>query len=406
MKKLNPHFYLAFPVLFTFLLVFQGCKEDSDEDDAPAGNDPPSCVITSPVSGIEIDKGETVSVAVTASDADGSISQVKLFLDGSERGTVTAPPYDFSWNTTNESAGNHILSAVAYDDQMDYASDEINVIIKDTAANDPPLAGFSADPTSGEPPLTVTFTDESTNAPILWDWQFGDGASSTEQNPTYVYDEEGVYTVSLKVTNEYGQDTETKTDYITVSVGGGTVGSFTDPRDGQQYATIEINGQVWLSENLRYEIGNSWAYNDSNQYVATYGRLYTWNAADSACPSGWHLPTDSEWKQLEIYLGMSPAIADQTGYRGTFEGRKMKSTDGWLNNGNGTNISGFDALPGGIRYNAFSWGPHLEEGHWWSATDAASPDAAWVRKLKYNDDRVGRYSNQKTYGLSIRCVED
>lgn len=63
-------------------------------------------------------------------------------------------------------------------------------------------------------------------------------------------------------------------------------------------------------------------------------------------------------------------------------------------------------LPGGIRFGAGSWGPRLEEGHWWSATDAAAPDAAWVRKLKYNDDRVGRYSNQKTYGLSVRCVED
>jgi PKD repeat protein len=80
----------------------------------------------------------------------------------------------------------------------------------------PPVANFTASPTSGTEPLTVTFTDTSTNSPTSWLWSFGDGGTSTERNPTHVY-LPGTYTVSLTVTNAAGSDSETKTDYITVT---------------------------------------------------------------------------------------------------------------------------------------------------------------------------------------------
>ncbi len=82
--------------------------------------------------------------------------------------------------------------------------------------NQPPSAGFSASPVSGTPPLTVNFTDQSIFNPTSWDWTFGDGGTSTEQNPTHTYDAVGTYTVSLTATNAYGSDTETKPDYISV----------------------------------------------------------------------------------------------------------------------------------------------------------------------------------------------
>ena len=79
-----------------------------------------------------------------------------------------------------------------------------------------PLANFSASPTRGAAPLTVHFSDQSTDTVDLWSWDFGDGSSSTEQNPTHIYNDYGTYTVSLTVTGPFGSDTESKTNYINV----------------------------------------------------------------------------------------------------------------------------------------------------------------------------------------------
>ncbi|AAM05160.1 DUF3344 domain-containing protein [Methanosarcina acetivorans] len=83
-----------------------------------------------------------------------------------------------------------------------------------------PVSAFTASPISGDAPLTVNFTDESTGSPTTWEWDFGDGANSTEQSPVHTYSTEGTYSVNLTVTNEDGSDSELKTDYITVTQAG------------------------------------------------------------------------------------------------------------------------------------------------------------------------------------------
>ncbi|UCC68002.1 MAG: S-layer homology domain-containing protein [Armatimonadota bacterium] len=80
-----------------------------------------------------------------------------------------------------------------------------------------PEADFSGSPTSGTAPLTVSFTDLSTSSPTAWEWEFGDGGTSTEQNPSYTYLLAGVYTPSMTATNAGGSDTEIKVAYITVA---------------------------------------------------------------------------------------------------------------------------------------------------------------------------------------------
>jgi PKD repeat protein len=80
-----------------------------------------------------------------------------------------------------------------------------------------PVAGFSAFPTYGKPPLEVQFTDKSTGSPTAWFWNFGDGTYSREENPTHTYSKAGEYTVALTVKNDLGSDTATKNRYITVS---------------------------------------------------------------------------------------------------------------------------------------------------------------------------------------------
>lgn len=81
----------------------------------------------------------------------------------------------------------------------------------------PPVAAFSGTPTSGVAPLSVTFTDSSTNTPTSWAWTFGDGNTATTQNPSNTYQNAGNYTVELTATNAAGSDAETKTGYITVT---------------------------------------------------------------------------------------------------------------------------------------------------------------------------------------------
>ncbi len=86
-----------------------------------------------------------------------------------------------------------------------------------TPPTDPPVAAFIGNPTSGTAPLSVGFTDQSSANPTSWNWNFGDGATSTAQNPSHTYSTAGNYTVSLTATNAYGSDTLTKTSYISVT---------------------------------------------------------------------------------------------------------------------------------------------------------------------------------------------
>ncbi len=156
------------------------------------------------------------------------------FGDGIGTSTAQNPSYTYT------TAGTYTVTLTATNA---FGSDGETKVDYVTAAEPyyPPTAEFTADPTSGAPPLSVDFTDLSTNDPTSWSWDFGDGVgTSTAQDPSYTYTAAGTYTVSLTVTNAYDTDTETKVDYITVAAasrayalndvpGDGTVaGSFTD----------------------------------------------------------------------------------------------------------------------------------------------------------------------------------
>lgn len=178
-----------------------------------------------------------------------------------------------------------------------------------------------------------------------------------------------------------------------------------DPRDDQTYTTVQIGNQCWMAENLNYETSNTWWYDNSSANGDVYGRLYTWDAALTACPPNWHLPSDDEWKQLERYLGMSQIEADHEDWRGIYEGEKLKSISGWNNNGNGTDEFGFSALPGGYRYYGGSFDDLGDGGYWWSATEDYSV-SAWYRGLYYGSDKVARNINYGEDGFSVRCLRD
>lgn len=85
----------------------------------------------------------------------------------------------------------------------------------------------------------------------------------------------------------------------------------------------------------------------ATENYSKYGVLYGFGAILAACPSGWHLPSDSEWKQMEIQLGMSQSDANNSSWRGTNQDSMLKALSGWNSSENGTNSSGFSTIPGG-----------------------------------------------------------
>jgi len=157
--------------------------------------------------------------------------------------------------------------------------------------------------------------------------------------------------------------------------------------------TVKIGSQTWTAENINNEGGGKCYGNDPSN-CAKYGRLFTWEEALVACPSGWHLPSDAEWTTLVNNVGGE-----------NIAGKKLKSKTGWTNNGNGTDEYGFSALPGGIGGSDGGFYTVGSGGLWWSATESAA-DYAWYRNMGYDGEYVLRLGNGKTSLLSVRCVQD
>jgi uncharacterized protein (TIGR02145 family) len=191
--------------------------------------------------------------------------------------------------------------------------------------------------------------------------------------------------------------------------------------DGNAYNTVQIGIQLWTRENLQvthYRDGspiamvtdnNVWKslgtgaycnYNNEENNVNTYGRMYNFYAIDdnrNLCPVGWHVPSDAEWATLTSYLG-GIAVA----------GGKMKETGTthWTSTNTGaTNESGFTALPGGFRrYYDGTFHDIRVLGGFWSATEDNLVNV-WTRILEYNVANVRRDYSYKTDGFSVRCIQ-
>lgn len=228
----------------------------------------------------------------------------------------------------------------------------------------------------------------------------------------------GTYYVAAFAKNAKGTASGDTLSFTTFTCGTSTVSY-----DGYDYATVSINTQCWFKENLRttiyrdnsvistnldnaawmsttsgaqtvYGEGASAVIGGSSDEVAnlaTYGRLYNWYAVNTGllCPTGWHVPTDAEWTTLEIDLGISP-------------GAQLKATSpAW----DGTNTSGFSALPGGYRaYNVGDFYFVPTYGYWWTST--ANGGQAWRRNLDTGNPNVPRYSDYPQNGFSVRCIRD
>ncbi|MBN1185878.1 MAG: fibrobacter succinogenes major paralogous domain-containing protein [Bacteroidales bacterium] len=209
-------------------------------------------------------------------------------------------------------------------------------------------------------------------------------------------------------------------------------GTFTDPSDGRVYRTVKIGRQIWMAENLdaeKYRNGdlianrkgkNEWGkseagawcfYDNKAKNEETYGKLYNWFAVSDLrglAPDGWHIPTDDEWKELEIYLGLGKADAGYRGWRGSDIGGKLKETGTmhWCGPNTGaTNESGFTARPGGYRdidgfFYVLGYG-----GYWWSASEHTEY-IVWYRSLYHTYSKIHRTDSYAGDGFSVRCIRN
>jgi uncharacterized protein (TIGR02145 family) len=200
---------------------------------------------------------------------------------------------------------------------------------------------------------------------------------------------------------------------------------FTDSRDDNTYRTVVIGSQIWMKENLKYlpsitsgtvsqtepryyvhgYYGTDLAEAKATSNYSTYGVLYNWVAATNgastsssspsgvqgACPSGWHLPSESEW--LELFDGLGGAADARA---------KLKESGNthWLNDdlSGATNETGFTALPGGQHYNANEFFDLGYSTYWWTATSARNTYMDW--------NQLQTMDNDIKYGFSVRCIKD
>jgi uncharacterized protein (TIGR02145 family) len=172
------------------------------------------------------------------------------------------------------------------------------------------------------------------------------------------------------------------------------VTTFTDDRDAKVYKKITVGNQTWMGENLNYNAKSSVCYENKEANCAKYGRLYDWITALTACPAGFHLPSDGEWTTLTDYVGGEDVA-----------GKKLKSIKGWNKKGNGTDNYGFSALPGGNNYGG-SFGNAGDAGFWWNTTEYDA-DSAKARCMLYSfESAYGDDYDKKSFLFSVRCVQD
>jgi uncharacterized protein (TIGR02145 family) len=194
---------------------------------------------------------------------------------------------------------------------------------------------------------------------------------------------------------------------------------------GQTYKTVVIGTQIWMAENLNYNVTGSICYNNSTSYCAQYGRLYNWATAmafasncnsnvcapqvqekhKGICPDEWHIPSDAEWNILAKYIDPNWTNSNN----GNVAGIKLKATSGWFNDGNGTDNYGFTALPSGtasIISGTTVFASLNSVGVWWSSTEDIASNA-YNRRMMYNYEFIYWNGIGEKIGLSsIRCIHD
>lgn len=284
------------------------------------------------------------------------------------------------------------------------------------------------EPIAGEDQFDIdgTSTFLEANLPIhgtgLWSIIQGEGGSIQDlNNPNSEFSGNAgeEYILSWAIFNDCGYSNDYVTIHFAEEEPFACGDNLIDPRDNQEYATVQIGSQCWMAENLNVgvmingadnqtdnDIIEKYCYANDTENCNTYGGLYQWDemmqystqeSTQGICPPGWHIPSDDEFKILEMELGMTQQEADmENGWRGTGVGTAL----------NIGGSSGFDAVFGGRRQGVNSFALLGSAGYIYTSTEADNPNNAWRRCFSPTDSRVGRYDSfSKAHGYSVRCLK-
>lgn len=433
---------ISIPLIFVaiwVLCISPICNEE-DTNEMP---DQPQC-INPQNNSTEVDLNPTLNWS--GSDPDGDqLNYTLRFGPNSPPYTIVAENYSptaldvgpLDYNTK------YYWYVVAYDNQDNSRQGHVwNFTTKNLEGNNPPDPVFNLNPNAA-PPGTMVYFDASQCSDIedpqeelmvRWDWE-NDGSWDTEYSTTktaeHLYQYIGYFIVAMEVKDTDGA---TATIRDTLEIYGdpdGCQGVTFVTYFGQVYHTVEIGLQCWFKENLNvgYMINNlddmsnnstieRYCYNDDTVYCWNYGAYYQWNetmqysnteGVQGICPDGWHIPSDNEWKILEGNVDSQFIVGDPewngTAGRGFDVGNNLKSTTTWYNNGNGSDLYGFTALPSGYKPRDGGFYMFLEATIFWSSTLATDEDK-WGRAFRYNSDQSMRSPFPKKSGRSVRCLKN
>ena len=411
----------------------------SDEFNWTFDSTPPTMTITADEVADEGSSSDlTLSLTFTSSETTSDFAATDITVtNGAISGfSGSGTTYTATFTPTADGACTINVAGSVFQDGAgndNTAADEFNWTYVDTT---PPTMTIAADEvsdgdSSGDATLSLTFTSsEATTDFVAGDITVTNGAisdfasvSDTTYTATFTPDGDGACTIEVAADafTDAASNGNTATEVFDWTfVSDPCNGITTVTYDGHEYPTVGIGTQCWFAENLRSTKYNddavipsgldntSWStttegamtiYDEggSNEAanLADYGRLYNWHAVNTGklCPTGWHVPTDAEWTTLTDHLGLSVA------------GLKMKSSASDSPSWNGTNSSGFSALPGGLRSSVNGdFGNVGLLGYWWSSSPQSSD--AWFRQVSSFSDYVNKYDDNRYYGFSVRCVRD
>ena len=193
---------------------------------------------------------------------------------------------------------------------------------------------------------------------------------------------------------------------ITVVAGNQNEGTFTDARDGKVYKWVKIGNQIWMAENL--------AYNMEGSYDAgTYGRMYNWDAAKGgAAPEGWRLPSNADWQELIAYIntngyGCEGAANIARALAAPESGWEFSITPGAPGYPACTaNTSGFSALPSGYLNTVPDYVQQYRMTFWWSSDVGTYDNTGYAYWLTYGSPLLNQQVMSTNVGFSIRCIKN
>jgi uncharacterized protein (TIGR02145 family) len=397
-------------------VVLSNCSKDKTNP----SNGKVQCIITQPKDNDTIRGDTSVLIVAEADCADGIIAEVRFFVDGIGIGSSAKFPYKYEWHTDNEKSGLHTIKAEAKRNDGASGTDEKKILLIRgvTIA----VAGNDTTTNDGSTSLTL-FANEPEFDFETGKWTIVSGtggsfADPTKANTVFTGDLNITYLLRWTISNKYYSSSDEQKVLFKKIEYGTTITDY----DGNTYKTVIIGNQTWMAENLKVTHQpngtpiplvtemDEWMnlgynntdkaycyYANSNANNDIYGALYTYAAAKDICPTGWHLPSDAEWTELKDFI-FNDGNSGQ-------EGAALKSMTGWYNDGSGTDIYGFSALPGGRRDLKGTFEGLEKLGMWWSVTEYNSA-GAYYWWLSYFDPVLLHSDYVKSYGFSVRCVKD